>query len=154
MKPIRAIAALAVTIFVFSQAVAMAGASSREAHYDFDLTKPGPTAWFGADYGIFFGDAVTIPVPDSAHSVDLTVVDDSASQVSVAVWQGDSEPTVFCGIAGMLPVTGGQPLNLQVILAVTPGSGCAAPELPTQGTITATFGHHGRGGHQHLHHHH
>ncbi len=112
-----------------------------KASYDFDLTKPGVTGWFGDDYGVFFGESVTIPTPRGSRAAMLSVMDDSADAVSAAAWQDGQPAKVFCDTVDHLPIKGGKPLHLQVIIDVTPATqnGCASAAVPTTGTITAMF---------------
>ena len=118
-----------------------APARTAEAPYDFDVTNPGVSGWYGANYGVFFGDAVTLETRSKERSVELSVVDAGGEAVSAAAWQEGGEPTVFCSDSGRLRITGGQPVFVQVIVDATPQEpgGCDTPAVPTTGTITATF---------------
>ena len=118
-----------------------APARTVEAPYDFDVTKPGASGWFGANYGVFFGDVVSLEPRAKERVVELSVLDASGDAVSAAAWQEGGETTVFCTGSGRLPVAGGQPLFVQVIVDATPQEpgGCATPAVPTTGTVTATF---------------
>ncbi|MDQ3953522.1 MAG: hypothetical protein M3279_11265 [Actinomycetota bacterium] len=118
-----------------------APARTAEAPYDFDVTKPGASGWFGANYGVFFGDAVTLETRAKERSVDLSVADAGGEAVSAAAWQEGGEAIVFCSDSGRLPIRGGQPVFVQVIVDATPQEpgGCEAPSVPTTGTVTATF---------------
>ncbi len=136
---------IAVISFVAVAALGPAGAAPArtvEAPYDFDLTDPGTSGWYGSNYGVFFGDVVVIETLRKERSVQISVADSSAGAVSVAAWQETGETTVFCGDSGRLPVIGGSPLFVQVIVDATPheAGGCETPALPTTGTITAAFG--------------
>ena len=120
---------------------AAAPARTAEAPYDFDVTKPGASAWFGANYGVFFGDAVTLETRAKERVIELSVVDASGDAVSAAAWQEGGETMVFCTDSGRLPVAGGEPIFVQVIVDATPQEpgGCDTPAVPTTGTVTATF---------------
>lgn len=120
---------------------AAAPARTAEAPYDFDVTNPGVSAWFGANYGVFFGDAVTLETRARERSVEIAVTDAGGEPVSAAAWQEDGDASVFCSESGRLPISGGQPVFVQVIVDATPQEpgGCATPAVPTTGTVTATF---------------
>jgi hypothetical protein len=121
---------------------AAAPARTVEEPYDFDLTDPGTSAWYGSNYGVFFGDPVVIETQRRERSVLLSVKDSSAGTVSAAVWQENGETTVFCSESERVPVIGGAPLFVQVIVDATPHEpgGCETPAVPTTGTVTAVFG--------------
>lgn len=112
-----------------------------DAPYDFDLTKPGASGWFGANYGVFFGDAVAIDTLRKERFVTVTVADDGGEPVSAAAWQDGAEAVVFCSDSGRIPIAGGEPVFVQVIVDATPHEpgGCETPALPTTGTMTAVF---------------
>ncbi|HEX2056842.1 MAG TPA: hypothetical protein VHI71_00595 [Actinomycetota bacterium] len=120
---------------------AAAPVRTAEAPYDFDLTKPGASGWYGANYGVFFGDTVTLATRAKERSVELSVVDAGGDAVSAAAWQEGGESVVFCSDSGRLPIIGGQPVMVQVIVDATPQEpgGCDAPAVPTTGTVTASF---------------
>jgi hypothetical protein len=118
------------------------GARREESSYDFDYTKPGTTAWFGHDYGIFFGDAVEFRTKTSEKLVRLVVADDSGEPVTAGVWQEGSVSKVICERSdATIPIVGGKPVYVQVFVDVTFAEydGCASPVVPTTGTVTATF---------------
>lgn len=130
-------------LLVIGAIVAPAAASKARARatYDFDLTKPGASAWYGGDYGVFFGDAVAFNTAPRQRAAMVHVADDSGKPVSAAVWQEGKRAYVFCESLPHFPVSGGDPIFVQVIVDVTPttGNGCATPALPTTGTVEVMF---------------
>ena len=116
-------------------------ARTAEAPYDFDVTNPGASGWFGANYGVFFGDAVMLDTRAKERSVDVSVADAGGDAVSAALWQEGGEAIVFCSDSGRLPIAGGEPVYVQVIVDATPQEpgGCDTPAVPTTGTVTAVF---------------
>ncbi|HEX2195401.1 MAG TPA: hypothetical protein VHJ76_00625 [Actinomycetota bacterium] len=138
----RTISAAAVALVLAGVAPAGAApARTAGAPYDFDATKPGASGWFGANYGVFFGDAVVLETRAKERSVALTVADAGGEAVSAAAWQEGGEAIVFCSESGRLPIAGGEPLYVQVIVDATPQEpgGCETPAVPTTGTVSATF---------------
>ena len=126
-----------------------------KAAYTFDLTQGG-SVWIADDNAaVTSSESATFETKRSDKMISVVVEDDSAASVAAAVWQEDSPATVFCDEVMSVPVTGGQPVHVRVILDLTPAPsvGCASPEMPTTGTVTATF----TGGkmqkHGHKHHH-
>lgn len=142
MKRIASVAV--VTSLLISGTLAVAADArmrSAKAPYNFDLSKPGTSAWYGDDYGVFFGDTVTFQTARGQKAVMLSVMDDSAGSVSAAVWQEGKTAQVFCDSLGHYRISGGKPVYVQVIVDVTTttGNGCATPELPTTGTVSVMF---------------
>ena len=133
---------LSVALTAFAGSPAFAKHRMVNATYNFDLSKPGGSAWFGEDYGVIFGDAVTFKTVRSDRTVDLVVADDSATAVSAAVWQEGSPAQVFCGGIQGVKVKGGKPLFVQVIIdanAPQTENGCVGAEPPTTGRVEAMF---------------
>lgn len=134
-----------------------AGAKGRteKRTYSFDPSNGG--SFSVSDDTTFFGSAETLTFETARadRTVALTVTDESAPAVAAETWQGDGPSTVFCNEIASLPVKGGKPLYVRVIVALSPvGEDCASPEVPTTGTVTATFtgGEKARAkGHQHHH---
>ena len=140
-------------------AAAPAGASkgrTAEATYNFDPTKGGSIWVSDENAALTSSDVVTFETKRSDKMVALSVVDDSAATVTAAVWQEGTSSTIFCDEIASVPVTGGEPLFVQVILDATPApsAGCASPEVPSTGTVTAAFtrGAMKKKGHGHHHH--
>jgi hypothetical protein len=131
------------TILCLAGAPASASkARAAEATYNFDMSQGG-SIWVNDDNVAVTSAAsiVTFETSRSDEMVELTVTDDAAATVAAAVWQEGGSSTIFCDTIASVPVSGGEPVFVQVILDVTPAPsvGCAAPEMPTTGTVAASF---------------
>lgn len=134
-------------------ATASKGRVVKEA-YDFDLSQGGSVWGSNEDAAIASAETITFKTTRQDRSVDLAVADDSAGSVSAAVRQGEGPATIFCDEIKSLPVSGGAPLEVRIIVELSPaGNGCATPEMPTTGTVTATFTAGGAKTKAHKHHH-
>lgn len=114
----------------------------RTASYEFDPSQGGLTAWFGEDYGLFFGDPAILPSKKGEVYVDLEIADDSGAPITAAVWQEDGDTTVICNATSApIDIMGGAAVHVQVFFDLTPAAfaGCETPSMPTTGTVTATF---------------
>ncbi len=140
MRTAIRITAIAVALAGLGSATA-APARTVEAPYDFDVTDPGASAWFGANYGVFFGDVVVVDTLRKERSAEITLTDASADAVSAAAWQESGETLVFCSDSGRIPIVGGEQLFVQVIIDATPQEpgGCDTPTVPTTGTATVVL---------------
>ncbi len=140
MRTAIRITALALALAGVGSATA-APARTVEASYDFDVTNPGASGWFGPNYGVFFGDAVVVDTLRKERSAEIALVDASADAVSGAAWQETGETVVFCSGSGRIPIVGGEPLYVQVIIDATPHEpgGCETPAVPTTGTATVVL---------------
>lgn len=135
--PVAVVTALCL---VGAPAVASKGRTA-EATYNFDMTNGGSLWVNDENVALTSADGVTFETSRSDQMVEVTVADDAAAAVTAAVWQEGNSVTIFCDTIASVPVTGGQPVFVQIIFDVTPAptQGCAAPEMPTTGTVTATF---------------
>lgn len=132
-----------VALMVICALVAPAAASKGRTvkrSYTFDLSSGG-SFWVSDDDAAFASaDSLSFETTRADRSVSLTIADDSAGSVSAAVWQGEGPTTVFCNELSDLPVSGGKPVEVRLILELNPSAnGCATPEMPSTGTVTATF---------------
>ena len=146
-----------VVLALLSVAVAPATASKgrvAKATYDFDMTDGGSVWVDDEDVALTSGDAVAFETARTDRVVAVMVMDDSAQAVSAAVWQEGQPATVFCHEIASVPIIGGQPVYVQVMVDANPttANGCATPEMPTTGTMTVTFNRAPKSkGHQHHH---
>lgn len=154
----RTIIGLAISALVCASIPVYASAASKsrteEARYEFDPTQQGLTGWFGDDYGLFFGDPVEFSTKRKDTHAEVTVTDDSGSEITAAIWQEGGDTTVICGgTSPHLEIRGGKALYVQVFVDVTFAAfdGCDVPALPSSGTITTTLMRHKSKGQQHHH---
>jgi hypothetical protein len=113
-----------------------------KATYSFDMTRGGSVWVADENAAITSGDGIVVfETARSDRMVALTVTDDAAATVSAAMWQEESATMIFCNEMAAMPITGGQPVYVQIILDLTPApsAGCETPEVPTTGTVTASF---------------
>jgi hypothetical protein len=139
----KALWRIPVALLVVCALVAPAAASkgrTEKRTYNFDLSNGGSFWVSDEDAAFASADSISFETTRADRSVSLTVADDSAGSVSAAVWQGEGPTTVFCNELSGLPVSGGEPVEVRIIIELNPSAnGCATPEMPTTGTITATF---------------
>jgi hypothetical protein len=113
-----------------------------KATYNFDMTQGG-SVWVNDDNVALTSadDTLVFETTRSDQMVTLTVMDDAAATVSAAMWQKGTPTMIFCNEMAAMPITGGRPVYVQIILDVTPApsAGCETPEVPTTGTVTASF---------------
>ena len=149
------LAVLTVLCVAGAPATASKGRAAK-ATYSFDMTKGGSIWVNDEDVGITSGSSIPFETKRADKTVALMVMDDSAEAVSAAVWQEGTPATIFCHETASIPITGGQPVYVQVILDVSPAGtgGCETPEVPTTGTISAVFGSGAMKHGAHHHHHH
>jgi hypothetical protein len=133
---------VALTVLVVGGSPATAAKGRvQQATYNWDVSQGGSLWVVDEDVAIASAETLEFKTTRADHMIDLDVMDDAAQSVSAAVWQ-DEGPTIwFCNEIASVPITGGRPVYVKLITDVMPaaGSGCATPEMPTTGTVTARF---------------
>jgi len=125
-----------------------------EATYNFDMTEGGSVWVNDENVALTSANTVTFETTRADRTIALSVMDDAAGSVTAAMWQEGDSVMIFCDEMAAMPIRGGEPVYVQIMLDVTPSptAGCASPEMPTAGTVTAAFtGGAKKKGHQHHH---
>jgi hypothetical protein len=138
----KALRGIPLALIVVCVVVAPAAAKARTVKQTYTFNPAAGGSVWVSDETIAFASAesITFETTRADRKVSLTIADDTAGSVSAAVRQGEGPVTVFCNEIESVPITGGTPVEVRIILELNPAAnGCATPDMPTTGTVTATF---------------